>query len=419
MKYVVVILDGAAGWPLEELGGATTLAAAQTPILDLLASQGAVGLSRTVPEGMEASSSAACTSILGFDPQANYVGRGAIEAAAQGIVLAADEVALRINTLTLEGGIMRSYAGGHIASPDSRAIVARLGAQLNDETFTFYPGHAYRHILVVKGHPELLELEFTPPHDISDQPVAGQLPRGGRGGGAELLLRLMERAHEVLKDDPTNAALSERGSLSITDIWPFWPGAAPAGLRSFSEVRGGLRAAMTSGVDLLHGLAELFGFRWLELAGVTDGLDNDFIAQVEGALAALAGGGTDESGTGDGAADVAVIHVEAPDEMGHAGDIEKKIHAIECIDRDIMTRLFAYGKQQARSTGGEGFRLLAMPDHYTPIATKTHEGLPVPFLLWGDGVSPNGANSYSEEAAAATGLALDPEGWRVMDMLLQ
>jgi 2,3-bisphosphoglycerate-independent phosphoglycerate mutase len=400
MKFVVVILDGAAGFGIESLAGRTTLAAAQTPILDLMATQGTVGLSRTVPEGIEPSSSVACTSILGFDPIKYYVGRGAIEAAAQGIKLAPNEIAMRINTLTLEDGTMRSYAGGHIVDADSRAIVTRLGQHLNDDTFTFYPGHAYRHILVVRDHPELLDLAYTPPHDISDKSIDGQLPRGE---GADLLLRLMERAHEVLKDDPTNAELLKRGSLSITDIWPFWPGAAPSGLVPFTEARAGKRAVMTSGVDLLHGLAELFGFQWLELEGVTDGLDNDFGGQLEGALAALEAG-----------SDLAVVHVEAPDEMGHAGDVKAKITAIESIDREIMSRLLAYGKQHA----SEGLRVLAMPDHYTPIAIKTHEGIPVPFLIWGTGIEPNGAVAYNEEAAAETGLALDPAGYEVMDLLL-
>ncbi|MDR1775535.1 MAG: 2,3-bisphosphoglycerate-independent phosphoglycerate mutase [Actinomycetes bacterium] len=401
MKYAVVILDGAAGNPCEQLGGLTTLAAAQTPLLDLLAGQGTVGVARTVPDGIEPSSSVACTSILGYDPIANYVGRGAIEAAAQGITLAPDQVAMRINTLTLTDGIMTSYAGGHIADADSRAIVARLAQHLNDDTFTFYPGHAYRHILVVTGHPEILQLEYTPPHDISDRAIDGNLPRGD---GAGLLLQLMERAHAVLADDPTNAQLAARGDLRITDIWPFWPGAAPGNLQPFSQLRGGVRPAMTSGVDLLHGLANLFGFRWLELDGVTDGLDNDFAGQCQGALDVL----------DDDSADLVVIHVEAPDEMGHAGDIEKKCAAIELIDSQIITRLFSYGKQHAE----QGFRLLAMPDHYTPIETKTHQGIPVPFLLWGTGIDANGAVAYNEAAAAATGLALDPAGYTVMDLLL-
>jgi len=406
MKYAVVILDGAGDWPLEELEGKTALAGAQTPIMDMMAKQGAVGVARTIPEGLEPSSNAACTSILGYDPMANNVGRGAIEAAAQGITLAPDELAMRVNTLTILDGVMASYAGGHIPTPDSRAMVARLGELLNDEVFTFYPGMAYRHILVVKGHPEILDLAYTPPHDISDKSVEGELPRGG--AGAELLLRLMVAAHEALKNDPYNARIIEEGGLPITDIWPFWPGAAPANLLPFSEARGGLRGAMTSGVDLLRGLAALFGFDWLEVPGVTDGLDNDFAGQAEAGLDALESGATD----------VVVIHVEAPDEMGHAGDVEKKVYAIERIDRDIMTRLFAFGKQHARSAGGEGFRLLAMPDHYTPVATKTHEGEPVPFLLWGDGIEPNGASAYSEEAAAETGLVLDPAGYQVMDLLL-
>ena len=187
MKYVVIILDGAAGWPLPELGSRTTLQAASTPHLDRVAAEGTVGFAQTVPEGMEPSSSAACMSILGYDPEADYVGRGAIEAASMGIELAPDEVALRLNLVTIEQDIMRSYAAGHIPTEESRAVVLDLGEALNDDTYTLYPGIAYRHILVVKGHPELLETTFTPPHDISDRQVADHLPRGT---GAEIALRV-------------------------------------------------------------------------------------------------------------------------------------------------------------------------------------------------------------------------------------
>ncbi|MCL2680379.1 MAG: 2,3-bisphosphoglycerate-independent phosphoglycerate mutase [Coriobacteriia bacterium] len=412
MKYAIVILDGAADHKLGQLNNQTALEAATTPILDLMAQQGTVGLARTVPEGMEVSSNAACTSILGYDPVANFAGRGAIEAAAQGIKLAADEVAMRINTVSILDGHMESYAGGNIKTADSHAIVTRLGEHLNDDTFTFYPGKAYRHILVVKGYPAVLDLDYTPPHDLSDMPIGiDELPRGGQGEDPRRLLELMAAAHEILKDDPTNARLIAEGELPITDIWPFWPGSAPRDVQSFKDARG-LSASMTSSVDLLRGLAVLFDINFMEVDGVTDGLDNDFGAQAEAATLAF------ESGD----ADLVVIHVEAPDEMGHQGDIVKKIHAIEMIDREIMTRLFAYAKQRAAAAGEENasdFRILAMPDHFTPIVSRTHEGDPVPFLIWGGGIDSNGAAAYSEEAAAATGLALDPDGYEVLNLLLK
>jgi 2,3-bisphosphoglycerate-independent phosphoglycerate mutase len=353
MKHVIVILDGAAGWPLPELGGRTTLAAARTPNLDALAYEGRTGLAQTVPAGAEPSSSAACTAILGYDPVASFVGRGAIEAASMGITLAPDEVALRMNLVNVVDGVMRSYACGHITTPESRAIVAELGAALGDATFHFYPGVAYRHILVVKGHNELLGAGFTPPHDISDTSIDGQAPRGE---GSEILLDLMARAREVLASSPANAARAAAGGLPATDIWPFWPGVAPAGLRPFSEAYGA-SAAMTSGVDLLNGLAVLLGIDRLEIPGVSDGADNDYAAQADGGLAAL----EDH--------DLVVIHVESPDEEGHAGDIAGKVAAIEAIDREVLSRVREYS--------GE-LRILCMPDHPTPIALKT---LPRPAIL--------------------------------------
>jgi len=392
MKYVVLILDGAAGWPLEELGSRTTLGAAKTPNLDALVAVGMLGLAQTVPTGAEPSSSAACTSILGYDPVADYVGRGAIEAASLGIALAPDEVALRLNLVHVADGRMVSYACGHIATEESRAIVGELQEALGDGTFRFYPGVAYRHILVVKGHPELVDLAYTPPHDISDQTIVGRRPAGD---GAGLLLDLQDRARPVLAASPVNAARIARGDLPATEVWPFWPGTAPAGLKPFAEVRG-VRAALTSGVDLLNGLAVLFGIDRLAIAGVTDGADTDYAAQIAGALEAL-----DDH-------DLVIVHVESPDEEGHAGDVAGKIAAIEAIDREMASVL--------RDRIGE-IRVLAMPDHPTPIELKTHVGEPVPFLLAGPGITPNAGAEFREFVAASTGLVVDP-GHRVMDLLL-
>jgi 2,3-bisphosphoglycerate-independent phosphoglycerate mutase len=393
VKHVIVILDGAAGWPLDELGGKTTLQAARTPNLDALAAAGTVGLARTVPPGTEASSAAACTSILGYDPVADRVGRGAIEAASMGIALAADEVALRLNLVVIADGVMASYAGGHIASPESREMVAELAAALGDGTFRFHPGVAYRHILVVKGHPELLDLVYTPPHDISDQPVGGRLPSGA---GADLLLDLMTRARAVLGGSAVNRRREAAGLARVTDVWPFWPGAAPQGLVPFSQLRG-MRAALTSGVDLLGGLARLTGITRIDIPGVTDGADNDYAGQAAGALAALADN------------DIVVIHVETPDEEGHAGSAAGKIAGIEAIDAEVVSRAMRYPGT---------VRLLCMPDHPTPVPLKTHTADPVPFVLWGEGVAHNGASVYDEASAASTGLVVDP-GRGVMDLLLR
>jgi len=393
VRYCVIILDGAAGWPMPEYGGRTSLQAASTPHLDRLCREGAVGLAQTVPEGAEPSSSAACTSILGYDPISNYVGRGAIEAASMGINLAPDEVALRLNLVTLDDGLMASYSAGHIPTCDSRELVGEIAAVLDDGVTRLYPGIAYRHILVVKGHKELLACRYTPPHDISDKPWADHAPAGA---GAELVIDYMERARPVVAASAVRARRAEQG-LAPTDVWPFWPGEAPAGLASFSA-RYGVRAAMTSGVDLLNGLAVLLGIERLAIVGVTDGPDTDYAAQAEGALLAL------------DSHDLVVVHVESPDEAGHAGDAAAKIAAIEAIDAKIVSRVMA-------SANGD-LRILAMPDHPTPIEIKTHVGEPVPFVLWGPGVKRVAANTYDEFAAGETGLVVDP-GHSVMEMLLE
>lgn len=392
MKHCIIILDGASGWPLEELDGRTTLAAAHTPNLDALVSTGMCGLAATVPAGAEPSSSAACTSILGYDPVSDFVGRGAIEAASMGISLAPDEVALRMNLVNITGGLMSSYSCGHISTTESRAIVADLADALSDETFHFHPGVSYRHILVVKGHPELVDAMYTPPHDISGKPIDGHVPEGP---GADILLSLMARARVVLEQSAPNISRREMEEVAATDIWPFWPGRAPRGLVPIRQLRG-ISAAMTSGVDLLNGLAELTGIDRLDIPGVTDGPDNDYATQAEQALRALRH------------YDLVVIHVETPDEAGHAGDVAAKVAGIEAIDREIVRRARDFG---------DGLRVLCMPDHATPIAMKTHVGEPVPFVLAGPGIVHNGAATFDEASAQDTGLLVDP-GRRVMDLLL-
>lgn len=394
MKYVVVILDGASGWPLESLGGKTTLQAARTPNLDALARAGTMGLALTVPAGTEPSSSAACMSILGCDPVADYVGRGAIEAASIGIELRPDQIALRLNLVTVKDGKMASYSAGNISTEESGAIVADIATSLDDATFKLHPGVAYRHILVVTGHPELLDVTYTPPHDISDRHIEPYFPKGV---GADMLLDFMGRARPLLDNSAVNQCRIADGGSPVTDVWPFWPGEAPQALVPFAEKRGH-RAAMTSGVDLLNGLAVLLGMERLEIAGVTGGSDNDYAGQTEGALEAL------ESN------DVVVIHVESPDEEGHEGNARGKIAAIEAIDRDVISRVRGFAHEH-------GVRILAMPDHPTPIEIKTHVGEPVPFVVAGPGVAHNGGSVFDEISAEATGLALDP-GRKVMDLLL-
>ncbi len=398
MKYAVVIMDGAAGLPLPDRGGKTCLELARTPNLDLLAATGAVGLVRTVPPGMEPSSACACMSLLGYDPVVYYRGRASIEALSMGIPVGPGEVVFRCNLVAIRDGKMLDYSAGHISSEEAAELIATLNEKLgNGRTdgrsggrVRFYPGVSYRHILKLGGIEETLKATCTPPHDIPGQPIAGFLPKGP---DSAFLLDLMRRSEAVLLDHPVNTRRRSRGEVAPTTIWLFWGSGGIPQVPSFQQLYG-LRAAMTSGVDLLRGLAKMMSMTTIEIPGVTDGLDNDCAAQVNGALAAL-----DKHG-------LAVVHIEAPDEAGHAGSVEEKVRAIEQIDAEVIAPLCARGN----------LRLLVMPDHPTPIETQTHNPEPVPFLLWGPGFAGNGARRLTEAEGKRTALLIEP-GYTIMKRL--
>jgi len=393
MKYCVVIMDGAAGWPLPERDNLSCLELARTPNLDAMVEEGCLGLGRTVPAGMEPSSACACMSVLGYDPQVYYRGRSGIEAKSMGIPVGTDEVVFRCNLVAVGDGKMLSYSSGHISTPEARQLIADIDNKLGNETVKFFPGVNYRHILRIKGHQDTLQSVCTPPHDITNQPVAGYLPKGT---GSEFLRDLMSRSEEVLRDHPVNIARKSRGEIPATTIWLFWSSGQAPEMPSFLGVYG-LKAAMTSGVDLLRGLARMADITILDIPGVTDNLDNDFNGQVEGALRSLK------------EHDLVVIHVEAPDEAGHAGSVADKVLAIEKIDGEILSRL--------RNWPEDELRVLVIPDHLTPIKIQTHNDEPVPFLLWGSGIRSNGALGFSEREAKQAGLLID-RGYTIMNYLL-
>jgi len=391
MKYAVLIVDGAAGLPIPGRGGKTCLELADTPNLDALAGEGEMGLVRTVPPGMEPSSACACMSVLGYDPKVYYRGRSAIEARSMNIPIGEGEVVFRCNLVAIRDGNMWSYSAGYISTAEAKKLISALNEGLGGDDIHFYPGVSYRHILKLRGYEDALSAVCTPPHDIPDKPVAEFLPRGR---GSDILRGLMERSEAVLRRHPVNEERRGRGEIPATTIWLFWGSGQVPEMPPFRQVYG-LSAALTSGVDLLKGLAKMAGMTVLDIDGVTDSLDNDFAAQARGALGAL-----EEH-------DLVVIHIEAPDEAGHAGSVDNKVEAIRRIDREVVSRL--------RSR--EDLRLLVMPDHPTPISSRTHSPEPVPFLLWGKGFKPNGAKSFSEVEAKNTGLSIG-EGYRIMARLV-
>ena len=394
MKYCVVIIDGASGRPLAERDGKTCLELARTPNLDRMAREGNLGLVQTVPEGMEPSSACACMSILGYDPRVYYTGRSAIEAASMGIPISEGEAAFRCNLVSVRDGKMWDYSAGHIGDGEAHALIDALNKSLGNETIRFYPGVSYRHICKIKGYTETLRAICTPPHDIPNKPIAEYLPHGP---GSELLRDVMARSVDVLRDNPVNKAREARGEPPATMLWLFWGSGEITKLPSFKNVYG-LSAAMTSGVDLLRGLAKMAKIDNLDIPGVTDGMDNDCAAQVSGALRAL-----DKH-------DLVVIHIEAPDEAAHGGHIDDKIKAIERVDREVVERILACEK--------DSLRVLAMPDHATPIEVRTHVADPVPFLLWGSGIKAVNARTFSEKEAKSAGIFIK-DGYTIMRELVQ
>ena len=394
MKYGVLIMDGSAGLPIPERGGKTSLELARTPNLDAMASSGLVGLAHNVPPEMDPDSAVACMSIFGYDPKVYYTGRSPIEAKSLGIDFVPGEVLFRCNPVTIRNGIMVSHSAGSISTEEDHQLMASLNERMGNDKIHFYPGVGYRNILKLKGAQETALAVCTPPHDIPGKPLAEFLPRGK---GSDLIMELMKRSEAVFKDHAVNKKRIADGKLPATGIWLFWGSGRMPVLPPFHEVYG-LKAAVTTGVDLLRGLGEFAGMSILQIPGVTDGLDNNYAAQGQCGLESLED------------YDIVIIHIEAPDEAGHAGLVEKKIEAIEKIDAEVIGRI--------RSSNRYKLRVLVISDHPTPVKERVHNSDPVPLLLWGDGFKANGIQRFTEAEAKKSGVMFD-QGHKIMNTLIR
>ncbi len=397
MKYVIIIPDGCADEPQESLGGKTPLEAAQTPAMDELAMMGRVGRANHTPAQLPAGSDVANLSLLGFNPLENFTGRAPIEAAAQGIELAADDWVVRCNLVTIEDQIMKSFTAGHIASHEARELLQTAQQELGQNPgIEFVPGVSYRNLLVVRGGsaPFSYDTRTTPPHDLTDKSVSDAFPRGP---GSKLLCDWMHASQTWFMAHPTNVARQAAGLLPATQCWLWGLGKKPV-LPNFAQLHG-VRGAMITAVDLLRGLATLVGWDRIEIPGATGYVDTDFAAKGQGAIEAL----NDH--------DLVCVHIEAPDEASHEGSIQKKIESLESIDRDIVRPVLNHLKQI------DHWRMLVTPDHPTFIRTKTHSHGDVPFVIAGHGISADSLGQYSETNASHSSLAF-PEGFRLMDYFL-
>lgn len=398
MKYIILVGDGMGDHPLEELQGRTPLMAAQTPNLDRLVLKGRLGLVRTIPEGMEPGSDVANMSLLGYDPLKYHTGRGPIEAASMGIQLTHEEVAFRCNLVNLEkdsSGVLRmgDYSSGHISNGESHRLVASLQSILQGMPLRLYPGVSYRHLLIWSGGPP--HIETTPPHDIIGQPIAPYLQRYQ---DEPVLHAFVENAAAILAEHPVNLERVARGKCPANAVWPWGQGRAPS--MPTLKKRYGLTGAMISAVDLLKGLGVYAGLTAVSVPGATGYLDTNYEGKVTAAIDALEVG------------DLVFVHIEAPDEASHEGNLERKLQAIEAFDERVLGPLVAGAGKFSK------VRMMVVTDHLTPIKMRTHVADLVPFLLVEDlHAGSSGCRSdtrFCESAAKQTGWLI-PSGPELFD----
>ena len=397
MKYVIVLADGMADLPITELGGKTPMEFASTPCMDALASGGTVGLAKTVPDAMKPGSDVANLAVMGYNPLTCYSGRSPLEALSVGVSMKDTDVIFRCNIVTVsekepyaEKTIL-DHSSGEISTQDADILMDAVREAFQNEEFKFYTGTSYRHI-TVWDQGEILELE--PPHDHLGQVIGPFLPEN------PVFRAMMEKSFEVLNNHPLNIARAQAGKNKANSLW-FWGAGTKPALQNFKE-KTGLTGTMISAVDLLKGIAVGAGMEVVEVEGATGSLDTNYLGKAQAAVKALLEDGQD----------FVYIHVEAPDEMGHQGNLHHKIQSIEEIDEKIVSVV-----KKALDEVGEPYRMLILPDHPTPICKRTHTSDPVPYVLYDSTKVQKKVDVFSEKTAEASGI-YQGEGYRLLEQLI-
>ncbi|MFA6431842.1 MAG: cofactor-independent phosphoglycerate mutase [Candidatus Margulisiibacteriota bacterium] len=404
MKYLVLIGDGMSDLPLKELKGKTPLEAARTPNMDHLAQHGVCGWVNNVPKGMTPGSDVAAMSIFGYDPKNYYTGRGPLEAASLGVKLNKDEIAFRCNLVSVKDGKMHDFTANHISTKEADKILKLLNSKIGSKEIKFHTGLSYRHLLVMKegvGDSELgaKGLKTTPPHDITGKKIGKYLPQGK---GKEVLLKLMNESEVILHQMKTKATL----------IWP-WGQGKLLPMKKLKE-KYGLKGAVITAVHLLKGIGKILGMKVINVPGATGYLDTNYKGKAEYAIRALKDN------------DIVFVHVEAPDEAGHEGDVKKKIRAIEDFDRLVVGTILSWVKGSKACLPvrqGQRVKVLVLPDHPTPISLKTHTSDAVPFVIWGreeiseDKKGREGIKGYNEKEIGKAKLRVK-NGYELLSYLL-
>ena len=398
MKYIVVLGDGMADYPIDELNEKTPLEYAHTPVMDELAQKSEIGQVHTIPAGMKPGSDTANLSVLGYDPKKYYTGRSPLEALSIGVPMKDTDIAIRCNIVTVsdeepdyKDKKMIDHSAGEISTEDADVLIQAVQEAFGNEMFHFYTGTSYRHLLIWdKGS----VVELTPPHDILTKTIGTYLPK------EKLLADMMEKSYEILNNHPINVAREKAGLHKANSIW-FWGAGTKPALDNFTE-KTGKRGVMISAVDLLKGIGVGAGLKNIIVEGADGTLETNYEGKAQAAVDAL---------TKDGH-DFAYIHVEAPDEMGHQGSVERKIKSIEYLDQRVIRVV-----KEGMDASGEEYRMLVLPDHPTPIALRTHTSDPVPYMLFDSTNHGSRMWHYNEREAAASGIDM-PSGAALMEYFL-
>ncbi len=401
MKYVLILGDGMADYPVPQLNNKTPLQYAKKPNIDFLAQNAQVGMVKTVPDGIPPGSDAANLSVMGFDPRKYYTGRSPLEAVSMGLELSDTDVALRCNLVTLSyeedytQKTMVDYSSDEISSEEAKELILAVNTQFRKDNICFHPGISYRHCMVWGNG--LTGLNLTPPHDISGKKISDHLPKGENN---KFILDMMIKSYSILKDHPVNKARVEKGLRPANSIWLWGEGKRPS-LARFDE-KYGIKGSVISAVDLIKGIGILAGLRNVEVEGATGNIHTNFSGKAQAALKEL------ESGQ-----DFVYLHVEAPDECGHRYEIENKVKSIELIDEQIVGALLK-GMEKY-----DDYRIMVLPDHPTPLSLRTHTSEPVPFLIYQkSNPVKSSLNSYTEDLAKSSGFYF-PDGYKLMDHFLK
>lgn len=398
MKYIVVLMDGAADTPVPSLNGKTPLEVAYKPHIDALAQKGEMGMVKTVPEHLPPGSDVANLAVFGYDPQKYYTGRSPLEAASIGVPLTLTDTTFRANLVTLSdeddytSKTMVDYSSDEITTEEAHELIQAVNEALKTDDYEFFGGISYRHLMV--WHNKENNFQLTPPHDISDRVIGDYLPQD------ETILTLMKKSYEILKNHPVNQARVQKGLHPANSLW-IWGNGTKPNLNTYQE-RFGIKGAVISAVDLIKGIGQCAELEVIDVPGATGTVHTNFDGKAEAAIAALKSG-----------ADFLYIHLEGADEAGHRGEIDNKIKSIELIDSKIVAPVLEYLEDI-----GEDYHMLIMPDHPTPLAIKTHTSDPIPYILFqSENPSESVTRIYSEDEAKKTGI-YEPFGHLLIKKLL-